>query len=360
MSNYKLPALLLIALLAISSCKNEDLTVPKDNTAVSRSMGDFIRNNYDLSLFAAALTKTGLIDSLNRPGPYTCFAPDNNAFNAIGITSAKDFDTMNTDSLRFAMKYQLIADRKYISDFPFQLGNKYATLAGPNLNVSVSVPSGTYGSAAENRTVYVNGAFVYNGSKRNIPLTNGVIHIVRKPFNYATGTIQDFLQADTSLSMFVAAMKRFNFWDGLKTKGPFTVFAPCNDAFRKYNFSADSINRMDPAAFKTITFGIYPLMLGNRFIYSTDWGQINDIYGGVETYLHLPGFAIRPYYTYNDYNDQENSSITLADSTGGTGTYSPSQIGYRNGIARGADHTTDNGIVHVTDDLLLYPHTLRQ
>ncbi|GAA3926479.1 hypothetical protein GO495_04665 [Chitinophaga oryziterrae] len=346
-----------ISLLFIAGCKKEDLTIPGDKTAESRSIGSFIRNNYDLTLLSAALEKAGLSDSLNQPGPFTFFAPDNAAFNSIGITSAKDFETMNVDSLRFALKCQGFRDRKYISDFPFQLGNRYVSMAGPEMYVSVS-KNVNYGSGASDRTVYVNGAYVYSNSKRNIALANGVVHVVRMPFRYTQGTVQDFLMADTSLSLFVTAMKRFKLWDGLKEKGPFTVFAPHNDAFRKYDLTADSINKMDPDKFQAIAFGIYSLIQEPRHIFSTDWQQINVDYGGISTYIHLPGFSIKPYYNYNEFLQQETHSITVVDDAGQSGINGPYQVHYKNGVAMGADHIVTNGIVHIVDDLLLYPQTL--
>jgi uncharacterized surface protein with fasciclin (FAS1) repeats len=358
MQYYKLPVIFFISLLVITGCKKEDLTTPKDKTAATRLMGDFIRNNYDLSLLAAAMAKTGLLDSLNQNGPYTIFAPDNNAFNSIGISSPGAFDAMNIDSLRFVLKYHVLRDRKYISDFPLQMGNKYISLAGPEVNVSVS--QGASSMSVLQRFLYVNGAYMYMDTKRNIALANGVIHIIRKPLNYSPVNIQDFLLADSSLSLFVTAMKQFRLWDGLKGKGPLTVFVPTNDAFRKYALTADSIGRMNPDKFETIAFGIYPLMMGTRHIFSTDWSQINDQYGTYDTYIKMPGFGIRPFYNYNNYLNTENSNVLAASADGTTGTYGPQMVNYRNGFAAGADHVTINGIVHVLDDLLLYPQTLRK
>ena len=347
-----------IALLFIAGCKREDLTLPGDNAADSRSIGSFIRNNYDLSLLSAALERAGLLDSLNQPGPFTFFAPDNAAFNAIGITRAKDFDMMDPDSLRFALKCQGFRDRKYISDFPFQMGNKYVSMAGPEMYISVSRDITGVGNGAGDRNVFVNGAYVYGNTKRNIALANGVVHVVKKPFRYTQGTVQDFLTADPSLSLFVAAMKQFKLWDGLKEKGPFTVFAPHNDAFRKYGLTADSINRMDPDKFKAIAFGIYPLMEETRHIFSTDWKQINVDYSGINTYIHLPGFSVKPAYMYYEYTQQESHSIEVVDDAGKSGVNGPSVIHYKNGPALGADHIVTNGIVHIVDDLLLFPQTL--
>lgn len=360
MRYYTLSCLFFFFLLMITGCKKDDLTPPRD-TAPARAMGDFIRNNYDLSLLAAAMQKTGLLDSLNQPGPFTCFAPDNKAFNDMGITSPRDFDAMNPDSLRVLVRYHVFKDRKYISEFPLQMGNKYVTLAGAEMFVSSSGNPGTTNTPAEQRNVFVNGAMVYPDSKRNVALSNGVIHVIRKPLSYSAVTIQDYLQADTSLSIFVTVMKRCKLWDGLKDKGPFTVFVPDNEAFRKYNITADSAARLDPEKYEAIAFNIYPLALKSKRIFSTDWIQISGNYGPISSMINVGNFAIKPVYDYNWYNNFEDAYINMMDVTqGGFSTNGPSTLRYRNGFVIGADQMTSNGLVHRIDDLLLDPATLRK
>lgn len=360
MRYYTLSCLFFFFLLMMTGCKKDDLTPPRD-TAPARAMGEFIHNNYDLSLFAAALQKAGLLDSLNQPGPFTCFVPDNKAFNDIGITSPADFDAMDPESLRTMVKYHVFKDRKYISEFPLQMGNKYMTLAGAEMFVSSSGNPGATYTLPDKRNVFVNGALVYPDSKRNVALSNGVVHVIRKPLNYRPGTIQEYLQADTSLSIFVTVMKRCKLWDGLKDKGPFTVFVPDNDAFRQYNITADSAARLDPDKYEAVAFNIYPLALKSKRIFSTDWVQISGTYGPISSMINVGNFAIKPYYEYNWYDNSENILINMMDviqqnfSTNG-----PSTLHYRKGFAIGADQLTSNGLVHRIDDLLLDPATLRK
>ncbi|SJZ62364.1 Uncaracterized surface protein containing fasciclin (FAS1) repeats [Chitinophaga eiseniae] len=347
-------------LLVIAGCRKDDLMPPRE-TAPVRAMGDFIRNNYDLSLFAAAIQKAGLLDSLNQTGPFTCFAPDNKAFNDMGITRARDFDAMNPDSLRLLVSYHVFKDRKYISEFPLQMGNKYVTLAGAELYVSVANIANATHTPPENRNVFVNGAMVYDAPKRNVALSNGVVHVIRKPLGFKPVTIQDHLLADTSLSIFVTVMKRCKLWDGLKEKGPFTVFAPDNEAFRKYNISADSAARLDPEKYEAVAFNIYPLALKPKRIFSTDWTQIAGTYGPISSMINIGNFAIKPVYDYNSYNNTENVFIHMMDVvTGQPSTNGPSALGYRKGFVQGADHLMSNGLVHHIDDLLLDPATLRK
>lgn len=359
MRYYTLSCLVFFFLL-MTGCKKDDLTPPRE-TAPARALGEFIHNNYDLSLFAAALQKAGLLDSPNQAGPFTCFAPDNKAFNDVGITSPRDFDAMDPESLRLLVRYHIFKDRKYVSEFPLQMGNKYATLAGPELYVSVSNLPYTDHTPAEQRDLFVNGAFVLPAPKRNVALSNGVIHIVRKPFNFKPVTIQDYLQADTSLSIFVTVMKRCKLWDGLKEKGPFTVFVPDNEVFRRYSITADSAARLDPEKYEAVAFNIYPLALKSKRIFSTDWVQISGTYGPISSMINVGNFAIKPAYEYNWSMSVEDAYLNVMDvTTGQLSTNGPSTLHYRNGFTIGADRLTSNGLVHVIDDLLLDPATLRK
>lgn len=348
-----------LILLAATACKKDGLAPAIDRTTLPRSLGEFIQNNYDLSLLSAALTKTGLIDSLKTGGPFTFFAPDNAAFNTIGIGNTRDFDKMDTDSLRQALKNCIIKDRYYISDFPYQMDNKFTTLAGNTIYISVG---GNSANAADARMVAVNGAYVSDGSKRNIALANGVVHMIRKPLKYYVETVQDFIAKDSNLVLFAVAMKKFGLWDALKTASSLTVYAPENAAFLKYGLTADSIGRMDTALYKSLAFGVYPLLLQPRHIFSTDGYLINNgtIYGpsgikiGAE-YSFLPN--------YYGYNNTEVFSLSMVQWYGNF--WQPNLNGntsfnYKNNSLANADYLTTNGIINIINDLIFYPEQMKK
>lgn len=348
-------------LLLAAGCKKDDIAPPIDRTTAPRSIGEFIQNNYDLSLLQAAIQKAGMGDSLNLPGTLTFFAPDNDAFNAMGIVSPADFDKMDTDSLRRMLNYHIISDRYFISGFPLQLENRYTTLAGDPLYVSVS--ESVSGQGAETRTVCVNGAYVSDGTKRNIALSNGVVHIIRKPLKYNRGTVQDFIVQDTSLALFATVMKRFSLWDSLKIKDPLTVFAPVNAVFLKYGLTADSIGRMSPAAYQGLAFGIYPLMLQARHIFSTDGWQIlkGTVYaaGGIQ----IGNYSVAPNYTYNAYSNVETSGLNVYwydQQNWVSNNAGPGVVNYKDQSVANADFLTGNGIVHKIDDLIFYPEAMKK
>lgn len=344
------------AMLA-AGCKKDNIAPPVDRTAQPRTLGEFIENNYDLSIFAAALKKAGLMDSLKLPGALTCFAPDNRAFNEIGIAGMADIEKMNTDSLRAAIRYHFIRDRYFISGFPLQLNNAYTTLSGRQMTVAVSV-----GATIEERNVCVNGAYVMDGSKRNIALGNGVLHIILKPLQYNEVTIQDYITSRPDLSLFAAAMKKFNYWDRLKTDAKLTIFAPNNNAFEASGITAEKISQMDPALYKELALGVYPLLFRSTVIFSTDGSQISGtLYR--ENGIVLQTYSIAPNFSYSTWSNTYTSAISIYNNQSGIwypNDAGPVAVDYAGGYARGADHLTQNGIVHIIDALIFEPERMRK
>lgn len=242
-SNIYTVLLLLSTLLF--SCKHEDLTVPKPNKDI-RPAGDFIRNNYDFSLFYAALEYTGLVAELNGKGPFTVLAPTDQAFNELGVQLPGDFQQMNKDSLRFVLAYHILPIRLFSSDIPVNgVDIRYQTLAGKQLYASLGMFQPGFN--------YPQNFFTFGGCKldrRDITLSNGVMHTmkkVQKPFPGVT--VQDWLAARPVYSIYVAGLKKFGLWDALAQPGRFTIFAPDNKAFTDAGITAETIAALDPAAY---------------------------------------------------------------------------------------------------------------
>jgi uncharacterized surface protein with fasciclin (FAS1) repeats len=327
---------------------------------VPRTIGQFIDNNYTFTLLRAAIAKTNLADTLNRPNTGTFFAPDDRAFNYMGISTVEQIQKMNTDSLRQALLGYMIPQRLFVSEFPAQMGNAFTTKSGRTLYVSVN---GYVFGSSENRQLCVNGVPVMTdaGIKRNIALGNGVVHILQRLIKDHDMTVQDYLAADTSLSTFVVAMKRFNYWDKLKTANPITVFAPNNKAFEKKGITADSINRMDPAAFKPELFGIYHFNLGTKRIFSSDgWLIKGTVYK--DDGIMVGPYSFMPNYGFNSYLGIDENYIQIArmDSQFGSNPDGINTTYYDGQTSVNSDHLTNNGIVHVIEDLLLYPEWLKK
>jgi len=85
----------------------------------------------------------------------------------------------------------------------------------------------------------VNGARII---KADVKASNGVVHVIDKVILAPDGDIVDILAGDARFSTLVSAVTQAGLVDTLKSAGPFTVFAPTNDAFNKV--PSDTLNKI--------------------------------------------------------------------------------------------------------------------
>lgn len=250
----------------LNACKYDDLSVAKPNENF-RLAADFVKNNYDFSLFYAALQYTDLAGKLNEPGPFTVIAPNNKAFNDLGIHSPGDISKLNRDSLRQAMAYHIINRKLLQANLPVNgVDVRYETLAGISLYASFATFS-PGNSAYPANLVYFSGSNAY---RKDVALTNGVLHAVDKVMKqYPDKKVQSWLSARTEYSIFVSALKKFGFWDELAGSGPFTVYAPTNQALTNAGLSQAVIDQLNTADYiGARLFGVY--IIPNQSFFLSD------------------------------------------------------------------------------------------
>ena len=120
-------------------------------------------NNPVLSTLVAAVTAAGLVDTLNGPGPFTIFAPYNDAFAAI---PAADLDAVlaDKDLLTSILTLHVVAGEKMSSADLITAGT-VETINGESLTFTD-----------------VDGALTINGSVKSIcmdvPTANATVHII--------------------------------------------------------------------------------------------------------------------------------------------------------------------------------------
>src|SRR5262245_17316385 len=92
---------LLCLLVLAGSCKKPDMVVlPPPGTVAANTINNYLNNNFDFSLFAAAVKKCGLNDSLGRQDVIcTVFPITNQGFAGMGIYEPADFNKWPVDSL---------------------------------------------------------------------------------------------------------------------------------------------------------------------------------------------------------------------------------------------------------------------
>jgi phosphate binding protein len=133
--------------------------------AVSAQEGtivDVAASNPDFSTLVAAVQAAGLVDVLNGEGPFTVFAPTNEAFEALPA-GAVDYLLANTDLLTQVLTYHVIAGDAIMSETVLGMMEpaEVATVQGGTVLVD---PAGT-----------VEGA---NIIAVDVAASNGVIHVI--------------------------------------------------------------------------------------------------------------------------------------------------------------------------------------
>lgn len=333
---FHLPVLFL---LFFSACKNDDLEIVKENENI-RSGADFIKNNYQLSLFSAAIEKAGMSEQLNGAGPFTFLAPSDAAFNAYGILRASDFDKMNPDSLKSLVNRHVLSRRVLLQDIPVNgVDVRYATLAGTQ--VYASLASNFRGDPAQPLNyLYYDGAYV---ERKDVQLTNGSLQLLNKVMKYDAGTVQNWLSKRSEYSIFVAGLKKFGLWDKLATTGPYTVFAPTNAAFTTAGITATVLDALVPAAYDgNRLFGAY--ILNEKHFFISDI-QVFSAFGSEGAYLkELENDTWCTQLSVTQGNDK-SLRYTLRLKKARTGfSYTSSNGGNTSAVT--VDYLNDNGVVH--------------
>lgn len=218
-----LALIVLFSVLAIS-CDDDNDTAPVDNTITG-----IASNTPDLSILVQALEKTELTTTLQASGSYTVFAPTNAAFTAFLATTP--YATIN-DVPKAALTEILLNHVISTTLKSTDLTTGYIkTLAkGP---ASSTNTLSMYVNMASNMVVLNGGAMV---STADIMASNGVIHIVDEVIGLPT--IVTHATANPNFTSLVGALTgagQPDFVSILSGTGPFTVFAPTNDAFTALN-----------------------------------------------------------------------------------------------------------------------------
>merc|ERR1740117_1696182 len=176
----------------------------------------------ELSTLVTALKAADLVNTLSGKGPFTVFAPTNEAFSALpaGVL-ANLLKPENKAQLVDLLTYHVAScdvHAKGLMDMQM-----LTTVEGKNVTVRVA-----------GKDILINSAKV---TTADVDASNGVVHIidaVLMPGDApapAGKTVVDLAVANPDLSTLVTALKAADLVDTLSGKGPFTVFAPTNEAF---------------------------------------------------------------------------------------------------------------------------------
>lgn len=186
-------------------------TEGKDIVATAVSAGQF-------NTLAAALKAAGLVEALQGKGPFTVFAPTDEAFAGLPKGTVESLlKPENKAKLQAILKYHVVSGlvtSKEIGNVPAA-----ATLQGQIVKPAVT-ESG----------VKINAA---NVTKADIGCTNGVIHIIDSVILPESRAIPALARDNGNFKTLLAAVEAAGLAETLSGTGPFTVFAPTDDAFAR-------------------------------------------------------------------------------------------------------------------------------
>ena len=264
-----------------------------------------------------AVQAAGLVDTLKGTGPFTVFAPSDEAFAKLPAATLQSL-LANPTQLRSVLTYHVVSGKVSAADVVKLTSAK--TVQGADVTITVS-----------GATVRLNGTSTVTAT--DIQATNGVIHVIDTvllpPAQAATPTpaaqaaprdIVDTAVAAGSFRTLVQAVQAAGLVETLKGPGPFTVLAPTDAAFAK----------LPPATLQGL--------LANP-------AQLRQVL----TYHVLPGKALASdVVKLSSAKTVQGENITIAVSGGtvrlnGTSTVTQTDI------------QTSNGVIHVIDTVLLPP-----
>merc|ERR1712085_120476 len=203
----------------------------------SKNIVELASGDTDLSTLVTALKAGKLTTALSGTGPFTVFAPTNDAFAALPkATLAFLLKPANIKDLDSILEYHVInGSALYAEDLkPLQ---HVKTLQGQMLQI-----------AKDGATVTVQNASVI---KANVLATNGVVHIIDGVLTPPSKNIVELAAGIPDLSTLVTALKAGKLVTALSGAGPFTVFAPTNEAFAALP-KARLASLLDPANIKQL------------------------------------------------------------------------------------------------------------
>jgi uncharacterized surface protein with fasciclin (FAS1) repeats len=146
-------------------------TTPKETSTMNnKSIVTLATENSSLSTLATAVTKAELVETLNGTGPFTVFAPTNDAFAAL---PAGTLDTLlmpeNKAQLQTILKYHVVAGKVMSSDL--SNGQVVKTVQGNSLTVRIDGSKVMLEDATGAMAQVVTA---------DVAASNGVVHVINK------------------------------------------------------------------------------------------------------------------------------------------------------------------------------------
>jgi len=189
-----------------------------DKVLLPMSISDHAVANPVFTSLVAALSKANLVSALNdKTKTYTVFAPTNDAFAALLTALGVTLNDLSAATLSPILLYHVV--NGYVPAVAVTAGYvpTLSTAFGKNVSLQISVTGGV----KLNNTV--------NVIATDVVATNGIVHVIDKVL--LPPTVVEIAQQNSLFSTLVLAVIKADLAGTLSGMGPFTVFAPTNEAF---------------------------------------------------------------------------------------------------------------------------------
>jgi uncharacterized surface protein with fasciclin (FAS1) repeats len=320
----KAPYLILTFLFLVLSCNLDDdadtIPVPDSNIV------DLAIASPELSTLVTALQRANLASTLEGSGPFTVLAPNNDAFdNFLSLAGFASVEDVPVDVLSQLLLNHVLEGRLDTAPL-INLGNSYleTSASGPVANTNLAL----YFRASDD--------IIFNGissiEERDIVASNGIIHIVDAVIPLPT--IETFVAADENLEDLETALDLISPVSDIPSfladsqSGPFTIFAPLNQAFDDLLATNDDWDFLSDIAEDLLTSVLAHHTLNGNI-------RISDISSG-QTSTTLEGDDI----TFNIVA----GNISITDATGND------DIGVDGAFN---NIQTVNGVIHVINKVMI-------
>lgn len=180
-------ALASAASLAIAACAEpvEDSAVEGDNVAADQAVNDntegpgtiveVAQGDETFSTLVSAVTAAGLGETLSGDGPFTVFAPTNDAFAKIPEATLTELTTNDTETLGNILKYHVVEGSVDAATL-----TKAITDAGEDGYTITTVGGGTLTATADGDTVTLTDAAggTSTVTATDVEASNGIVHVI--------------------------------------------------------------------------------------------------------------------------------------------------------------------------------------
>jgi transforming growth factor-beta-induced protein len=272
--------------------------------------------NGSFTTLVAAVQAAGLVDTLKGEGPFTVFAPTDEAFAKLPAGTLEQL-LANPEELKNILLYHVVPGKVLAADVLTMNGKSADTaLEGKQIGITI-----------DGDKVLLNDSA--NVVATDVAATNGIIHVIDSvilpPADAAMAEtdIVDTAIADGRFTTLVAALQAAGLVDTLKGEGPFTVFAPTDEAFAKLPAGTiEALLKDIPQLTNILLYHVVPGNVMAADVLGLDGQSADTALEGSQIAIEVDGDKV----TLND-----NVQIIITDIQ------------------------TTNGVIHVIDAVLLPP-----